>query len=241
MDDYMNDINDIPAGPARSGPVTAEDPVTRPIDQYTPPLISENTYSSADVYDVGTLGSSDGSIVAKILIASMGAVIGAIPGTLLWIIIGKVGFIAALCGALLAGGVVCGYQFVTKDNEISPTVGITVCLVVITVAILLATRIIWCWKLSDQFKLEVKDWSAEVYELADELEYDRSETDKIIEATLIEEFGFSEGTFSEISDHFGDLLEKLDLRGKYIQDLLISFAFAIAGGGSLFKKFSVSI
>ena len=124
----------------------------------TPPVSGaarEQVFTAADVYEAGRLTPvREESVLAEILKGILGAVVGAIPGVLLWIIIGRVGFIAAICGAVLAGGTVAGYIFMSKDNFLPQHYGVIICLAVIIISVYISQKVVWCWELSDIFQKE---------------------------------------------------------------------------------------
>lgn len=202
---------------------------------------SDNVYSSADVYELGrnfnNYGVSTDSMLIATLKAILGAVVGAIPGLLAWILIGKVGVVAALCGALLAFGVISGYTFMTKDNY-PHKYGLIICLAVIVIGIFFADRIVWCWELSEEFQKVIKETRASIYSLGDENGLSKAEVDAIFNPMIEKEYGFIEGTFSDFFFNFGRTLKNFDLTLKYVLDLLLSYFIALLGGTSLLAKFS---
>lgn len=78
----------------------------------------------------------------------LGAVVGAIPGMLLWIIVGKLGFIFSAIGILIAAGSVFGFGFMTKKGNPPMVLGMAICAVVFLLAIFFAVRIEYAWELS---------------------------------------------------------------------------------------------
>lgn len=79
--------------------------------------------------------SSNYSVPARpkenVFLGIIGAIIGAIPGVLLWILIGQLGRVAVICGVAIAIGALYGYAFLGKN--ISKT-GLIVCGIVVLVA-----------------------------------------------------------------------------------------------------------
>ena len=208
----------------------------------TPPVSGaarEQVFTAADVYEAGRLTPvREESVLAEILKGILGAVVGAIPGVLLWIIIGRVGFIAAICGAVLAGGTVAGYIFMSKDNFLPQHYGVIICLAVIIISVYISQKVVWCWELSDIFQKEFSAYRKEMYDYGDSFGRTRSEVDSIINESIKEEFGFTELSFGNCFSNFGKVLKALDSKGRYYLSLLECYGFAALGGGSLFAKFA---
>ncbi|MBQ8960549.1 MAG: hypothetical protein IJ071_04945 [Ruminococcus sp.] len=226
MNDFMDDFN---------SPQTPSSPAKPPVSG----AAQERVFTSADVYEAGKLTPvHEDSVLMEIFKGILGAVVGAIPGVLLWILIGRVGFIAAICGAILAGGTVAGYIFMSKDNFLPQSYGVIICLAVIIIAVFLAQKIVWCWEIADVFERYFGDYRKEMYEVGDAAGMSRSEVDAVIDSTIKEEFGFSDVSFGNCFSNFGRMLGNLGMRGKYFLNLLECYGFAALGGGSLFAKFA---
>ena len=224
MNDLMDDFNSPP-------PQQAKPPVAG--------AAQERVFTAADVYEAGKLAPiQEESVLMEIFKGILGAVVGAIPGVLLWIIIGRVGFIAAICGAVLAGGTVAGYIFMSKDNFLPKHYGVIICLAVIVIGIFLAQKIVWCWEIADVFDRYMKDYRNEMYGLGDAAGMTRAEIDSVIDQTVKEQLGVTDLSFGSCFSNFGRLLKGLDLKGKYALSMLECYGFAALGGGSLFTKFA---
>jgi len=87
---------------------------------------NDNSYGSND-YGISSQGSMP--------MAVLGAVIGSIPGIVLWIILGQIGFIAAIAGAVIAGGTIMGYTKIGKREIIGDKAGKIICVIIVIVAI----------------------------------------------------------------------------------------------------------
>ena len=197
--------------------------------------VDENTFAAESSYR--SLNGGD-SMLLELIKCIIGAVVGAVPGFVLWIIIGKVGFVAAACGLLLAGGIVMGYTFMSKDNTLPPVYGIVICIVVMLLSVYFAEKIVWTWELSEQFQIYINDARSEMYSYGDASGYSRVEIDNLINDELRKNYGFTEGTFSDCWNHFSKAIGYLDLKGRYFINLLESYAFAAIGGASLLAKFA---
>ncbi len=245
MNDYMNDFRD-PVSPAQSTEPRQNSETASSYYNQTSnngysyqSQTSDNVYSAADVYELGSLSiTSEESMLVELLKAILGAVVGALPGFILWILIGKVGFVAAICGSVLAMGTIAGYTFMTKDDFLPQKYGIITCIAVIAIAVFMADKIVWCWELSDQFKATVVASKESVYALGDAGGLTTEEIDAIFNEGIKEQFGFTEGTFGDFFSNFNRTLRYLGLSTRYYIDLLLSYGFAFLGGFSLFKKFA---
>ena len=232
MDDLMNNINQN---------VQQSQPAERAVGAaYTEPKKADsNVFTAADVYEMGKLSyNNEGSVVAEMALAILGAVVGALPGMLLWILIGRAGIVAALCGTLLAAGTAAGYTFMSKDKSVAQKYGFLVCIIVIIIAVFISEKIVWCWIMSDEFHRTFSAARESAYSFGEAGGMTRAEVDSIVNESMMEEFGFTEGTFSDFFYHFGKTLRALGLSGKYFFNLLTCYLFAGAGGFSAFKKMS---
>lgn len=64
----------------------------------------------------------------RVLLGLIGAVIGTVPGIIVWVIIGQLGFVASISGALIALGAFYGYELLGKGTSIIGVIlsGITI-------------------------------------------------------------------------------------------------------------------
>lgn len=165
------------------------------------------------------------SIVIPALLGIVGAIIGALPGFGLWLLIAKCGYISAYCGALLALGAVLGFNFASKKNQPPAAVGIIVCMAIVVGAAYLATNIDWAWSFADFFDETVK--TSVEGELAG---YSSSEIDKVYSDALMELFGFSEASFSNCFRNLGTLIDYYDMKSDYCLELVKALGMAVIGG-----------
>lgn len=185
----------------------------------------------------------DESQVVTLMKGLLGAVVGAVPGMALWIILGRVGIIASVCGMLLAAGVILGYSFMTKKGELPSKYAIIICLAVLVITVYMSEKIVWTWVLADSFQdylptirdMIINQAELEGLELTGE-QINELITDEMINDMLIETYGFTEGTFSDCFSHFGDLLELLEVKADFYSSLGKSYLFAFIGGFGLFAK-----
>ncbi len=183
------------------------------------------------------------SKVIEALKGLLGAVIGAVPGVLIWIILGKVGFVFSGIGALIGLGILLGYSFMVKNADALPIwLMLVIFFGVFAVAMILSEKIVWTWELADTFKEYLPTFREDIISGAmAESDMTRAEvesvlTDELFTEIVEENFGVKEGTFSECFSNFGTLLENLDMKGKYMWSLAKSSLFGIIGGIAVFAK-----
>lgn len=187
----------------------------------------ENNYDDLRIYP-------DESQVLTLIKGLLGAVVGAVPGFLVWLLVARLGYVSAYCGLFIAIGSVFCYSFMTKKGNLSPVIGFVVCTVVLVVSIILAVRIDWAWEFTKffeetvypDFRLSMMDYgftSAEIQELYDE--------------SLMEEFGFAEATFGNCFKNLKVLVEYADAKSDYIFDYILSGACGLVGAGVTYTKF----
>ncbi len=189
---------------------------------------SSSGYGSTAAYTYNDFGGSDSKLIPA-LKAFLGAAVGAIPGVILVIFVAKLGFIASICGAVMAIGIFAGYTFMTKDNELDTKIGLIICGAVMLLGIYIAVRTSWVMNISDAIK---EGMSAGKSMLADS---ELSESDLNSLYKLI--YGVDEPSFSECSSHFSDLLSRFELKGKFFLSFLENLGFAVLGCFGSFAKF----
>ena len=204
---------------------------------YAPDAAKEAVFSADDVYFMGKLpAGGESSMFMSLLKAIGGALVGALPGFILWILVGRFGFIAPLCGGILALGVVAGYVFMSKDGELPQIYGIISCIVIIIAAIFLAEKIVWCWKMADMFPQLIATIKEPLYLLGDAGGLSQEAVDEIVDENLREGLGFSESSFSNFFFNFNRSLRYFGVAGRYYFNLVLSYAVAAAGSFWMYRK-----
>lgn len=180
-------------------------------------------YSSTASYS--DFGNQDSDFVT-LLKGALGAIVGAIPGVILIILLARLGFIAAVCGAVMAAGIFFGYQFMTKNKAPSETAGFLICGAVMLIGVYIAVRTSWCMEASSvmQDVLEISPGSLST-----------AESD-----ILYEFYGVRDVSFSECSSNFWTMLDKVGIKGKFIWSFVENLLFAVGGGIGAFSKFGKS-
>ena len=192
--------------------------------QYSP---TPDFYASYD--DTATM-ETDFMVLVK---GALGAIIGALPGFFFIMMLARFGIIASICGTVLAAGTFFGYYIATKKSSFDLKKGGIVCIAVMVIAIFLAVRISWTYKLRDSLKM-LKELS---YSYIDESDlYNDSDKDNI-DTSYKFLFGVDEPTYSNCSANFSKILTNLDLKGKFYGSLGENYLFCALGALWLFSKF----
>lgn len=173
------------------------------------------------------------SFAIALLKGILGAVVGAVPGFLLWIIIAKLGYVSSLCGAVIAFGSAYGFSFMTKKSSISPFIAVIICLIVMAAAVYLAIRIDWAWEIAKYFDETV--WP-EYISFMSEYGISSSESKEIYEELMMKEFGFKELNFSNCFNNLTMLIEYCDLKTEYTIELVKGGVFALLGASVLLRR-----
>ncbi|MDE6787885.1 MAG: hypothetical protein K2J47_01005 [Ruminococcus sp.] len=173
----------------------------------------------------------------------LGAIIGAVPGMLIWIILGKIGFVFSAVGILIGLGIIMGFAFFTKNADVPLWIMFVIFFGVFAVAMILSEKIVWTWELASTFKEYLPVFREDIIAgaIAEDSTLTRTEvenilTDELFTEIIEENFGIKEGTFGECFSNFSTLLENLDMKGKYIASLAKSSLFGIIGGIGIFAK-----
>ena len=168
------------------------------------------------------------------VIGAVGAIIGALPGFFFIMVLARFGLIASICGTVLAAGTFFGYFLATRKSSFDLKRGGIICIAVMAIAIFLAVRISWTYKVRDALIL-LKDFSYSYIDESDEFsEDDKATVDSGYEFL----FGLSgEPTYSNCSSNFSKILTNLDLKGKFYGSLGENYLFCALGALWLFSKF----
>lgn len=80
----------------------------------------------------------------------IGAVIGSIPGMLIWALLGSFGFTWALIGLVIVAGAFIGYGMLGGDT--SSTQGFITCIIVVLIAVYCGAHLAWSMQLHSALK-----------------------------------------------------------------------------------------
>lgn len=200
------------------------------------------SYNNSSGYDDFRPYAGESAVVTA-LKGILGAVIGAIPGMALWIILGKLGFVFSAVGILIGLGIVLGFSKMTKNGEIPVWLTFVIFIGVFVATMILAEKIVWTWELASSFKEYLPTFREDIISgvMAEDSSLTRADietvlTDDMYNQLVKENFGITEGTFGECFSNFSVLLENLEMKGKYIASLVKSSLFGLIGGIALFAK-----
>ncbi|MDE6763123.1 MAG: hypothetical protein K2J73_05545 [Oscillospiraceae bacterium] len=95
--------------------------------------------------EAGDEENSSAVIVAK---AVIGAFIGSLPASVLWISLGRVGYIASLCGFFMIFGEMYLCSLFTKnDKDMNIETAVVICIIVTLVMVYVCERAVWSYDL----------------------------------------------------------------------------------------------
>lgn len=181
--------------------------------------------------------------IITVLKGIIGAVIGALPGIAIWILLGKIGVISSAVGLLVIFGIVLGCHFMTKNNELPEKFSIVICIAVFLIAMIISEKIIWTWELAESFSNYLPTFRDEIISevMAKNTELSKTDVEKVLTDELYNEivmdtFGIKEGTFSECFSEFSVLLEKLNVKSRYTASLLQSILFGAVGLAGIYAR-----
>lgn len=181
--------------------------------------------------------------IITVLKGIFGAVIGALPGIVIWIVIEKIGIISSAIGLLIMLGIVSGFNLMTKNKKLPEKFRIIICVAVFLTAIIISERIVWTWVIADAIQNELLTFREEIVSeiMARNKEFSKTDaetalTDELYNEAVIDAFGVKEGTFSECFSNFSVLLEKLKLKSEYIASILKSILFGAGGFAGIYLK-----
>ncbi|HRR75928.1 MAG: hypothetical protein IJK31_09255 [Ruminococcus sp.] len=168
----------------------------------------------------------------------LGALVGALPGLIVWVVLGKYRIRAAIVGFFLAAGVVKGYSLFTKKNRIPVIIGMLICTGIIAGAVYLAQRLTLSWLMTDSFEETIKVMRMDVTQQIKEENPDVPDSviQSYIDFRLNSTYGFTKGDFSDCFIHFHRILGKLHMTKAYYGDLIQSYISAAMGAASLMKN-----
>lgn len=80
----------------------------------------------------------------------IGAFLGTIPSAVLWIALGKVGYIGEICGFFMIFGEMYICSFMTrKSKDMNIETAIVICVIVTAVMVYVCERAVWSWDIYD--------------------------------------------------------------------------------------------
>ncbi|NLT08112.1 MAG: hypothetical protein GXY08_01220 [Ruminococcus sp.] len=168
----------------------------------------------------------------------MGALVGALPGMIVWVVLGKFRIRAAIVGFFLAAGAVKGYSLFTRKRRMPVVIGFFICTGIIAGTVYLAQRLTLSWLMTDSFEEAISVMRLTVTQQIKEEnpEVPDSVIQSYIDFRLNSTYGFTKGDFGDCFIHFHRILGKLNMTKAYYGDLIQSYISAAMGAASLLKS-----
>lgn len=187
----------------------------------------ENSYDDLRIYPDESWGLTH-------IKGLLGAVVGAVPGFLVWLLLARLGYVSTCCGLFIAVGSALGYSFMTKKGNPSPVIGFIVCTAILAVSILLAVKIDWAWEFAKFFEETVyPDFRQSMMNVG----ISSDEIKELYGKSLMEEFDFTEANFGNCFRNLKVLVEFYDKKMEYIFDYILSGVCGLAGVVVTYTKF----
>ena len=191
----------------------------------------ETETSSVNKIDTVT---DDSSPLIDLIKGAGAALLGTIPGFVLWLILGKASLGLSVsnlisksqmfvCPILIGVGALIAYLLVNKNKLINKNKCILTCIVCAFIMIALAVKVVYCMQIVDICN-NLKDWLIQGLDLfgfsTEELEAKWDDA-KVREA-MKEVTGHPKMTFGICFSEFKEMLEKFQLESNYAWDSLVS-------------------
>ncbi len=94
--------------------------------------------------------NAEESAAVSVIKCVIGAVLGSIPSMILMVVLGKVGYLASICGFFMIFGQMYACDFFTrKSTQINVETALVICVIVMAAAVYVCERMIWAWELKD--------------------------------------------------------------------------------------------
>lgn len=93
---------------------------------------------------------SEESTAVTLIKGIIGAFLGTIPSAVLWIALGKVGYIGEICGFFMIFGemYICGFM-TRKSKDMNIETATVICVIVTAVMVYVCERAVWSWDICD--------------------------------------------------------------------------------------------
>ena len=141
---------------------------------------------------------SDESTLPVLGKALLGAMLGAIPAMLLWVVLGKVGYLAAISGFFMFLGEMIACDFFTKkSSQMNIWAALVICTVVMIFDVYLCERFVWSWELCDvlneygegEYSVGILDCFKSFNELTEAFEVQEDFTASLVKSYLFAALG----------------------------------------------------
>lgn len=95
-------------------------------------------------------GEPDEAATVTVIKGVIGAFIGTVPSAVLWIAMGKVGYISEMCGFFMIFGEMYICSLMTKkSSDMNIETAIVICIVVTLIMVYVCERAVWSWDIRD--------------------------------------------------------------------------------------------
>lgn len=196
-----------------------------------------------DYSDLRLYPEKKSSNLVALLLGTVGAIIGAIPGGILWVLLGKIGIIASAAGLVMMAGIIIGFTLLSGigGGEAHGVAALLVCVIVGVIAVSISSKIVYVGLMVKGLHEAVPMMRNEVVQELESSGMDVSQveymlTDEMMESYLCEAFEITEISTSECSRNFSRILDLLEMKGEYAGNLVKCYLFAALGGGAYAAK-----
>ncbi len=197
---------------------------------------------------------SESSGLMDILRDVLAAIVGTLPGFVLWLIFGKLtlglsavnlllNIIMFVCPLVMAAGSLFCYHYVNRDRFIDTKRCALICLAVLAFMIYMANRTVTCLQIVDICN-NLKDYMTQITGF---LGLSKEDIDSVWDDDMAKEItkemtGFTKINFGRCFLNFSDILEKMDMNGDFAWSMLKSYLWGFTGGSigiKLAKKYNL--
>ena len=197
---------------------------------------------------------SESSGLMDILRDVLAAIVGTLPGFVLWLIFGKLtlglsavnlllNIIMFVCPLVMAAGSLFCYHYVNRDRFIDTKRCALICLAVLAFMIYMANRTVTCLQIVDICN-NLKDYMTQITGF---IGLSKEDIDSVWDDDMAKEItkemtGFTKINFGRCFLNFSDILEKMDMNGDFAWSMLKSYLWGFTGGSigiKLAKKYNL--
>ncbi|MGB4092419.1 MAG: hypothetical protein WBK46_10855 [Ruminococcus flavefaciens] len=197
---------------------------------------------------------SESSGLMDILRDVLAAIVGTLPGFVLWLIFGKLtlglsavnlllNIIMFVCPLVMAAGSLFCYHYVNRDRFIDTKRCALICLAVLAFMIYMANRTVTCLQIVDICN-NLKDYMTQITGF---LGLSKEDIDSVWDDDMAKEItkemtGFTKINFGRCFLNFSDILEKMNMNGDFAWSMLKSYLWGFTGGSigiKLAKKYNL--
>ncbi len=197
---------------------------------------------------------SESSGLMDILRDVLAAIVGTLPGFVLWLIFGKLtlglsavnlllNIIMFVCPLVMAAGSLFCYHYVNRDRFIDTKRCALICLAVLAFMIYMANRTVTCLQIVDICN-NLKDYMTQITGF---IGLSKEDIDSVWDDDMAKEItkemtGFTKINFGRCFLNFSDILEKMDMNGDFAWSMLKSYLWGFTGssiGIKLAKKYNL--